>query len=106
MSLLNFPRLKAELMLPSSFLVGYKVKPEKNVVLNPDKNILYSTVQSTDGKSINCTALLGGTQGTGPLPKGNFSPLTLFSEYIQARLAVQHERSILPVTVQPCSGLD
>lgn len=70
MSLLNFPRLKAELLLPSSFLVGYKVKPEINV-LNTDKNILYSTVQSTDGKSINCTALLE-TQGTGPLPRGTF----------------------------------
>lgn len=71
-SLLNFPRLKTELLPTSSFPAGYKVMPERNALSNPNLNILYSTVQSTYWKSIISRALLSGTHGTENCPRETF----------------------------------
>ena len=71
-SLLNLPRLKAEMLPPSSFPARYKVMPERNAPSKPNLNILYSTVQSTYWKSIICMALLSGTHGTDHCPRESF----------------------------------
>lgn len=70
MSLLNFPRLKAELLLPSSFLVGYKVKPEINVLTQTKISSILQFNQQMESQLI--AQLCLGRKAQAHSPRGTF----------------------------------
>lgn len=68
LSLLNFSRLEAELLPPSSFPTGYKIMPAGNGLWNSNQKNLYFTVTLTQWKSTFAQLYLVG-HGTNHCPR-------------------------------------